>query len=131
VTPEAVSSDLSRTAATVQAIRRLAPRHVDRNVLGELIGEVVVENARELGVVFGLSHNTIRQSWRPAGLPGAVGEFNVVDVLCWRLEYEEKLRKGSDADEPLDVTTVEQRLDAAIERRLGRFERGLRKAVAK
>ena len=129
MTTEAVPRDLSRTAATVQAIRRLAPNFIDRNLLAELVGEVIVENSRELGVVFGLSHNTIRQSWRPAGLPGTPGEFNVVDVLCWRLEYERRLRDGADQPEAIDVAKVEQTLAEVIDRRLAKFERGLRKAV--
>lgn len=37
---------------------------------------------------FGVSPNTVKQSWRSNGMPGEGGKWPLADILLWRLEYE-------------------------------------------
>jgi hypothetical protein len=112
-----------------EAIRALRPTSADHDAIAALVGDATVDSLPGVAAAFGVAHNTVKQSWRPAGMPGS-GTYNLSEVLAWRIEYDARLR-GYGNEPPLDVKTVEERLDEAIERRLGRFERGLRKAVAK
>lgn len=111
-----------------QMIRSLMPVHADGAAIEGLIGDETVDSLPAVAAAFGIAHNTVKQSWRPAGMPGEPGAYSLAAVLAWRIEYDAKLR-GYGKEPPIDVKTVEERLDEAIDRRLAKFERGLRKAV--
>jgi hypothetical protein len=104
------------------------PGHVDEEAIAVLVGDATVDSLPAVAQAFGMSHNTIKQSWRPAGMPGN-GSYNLAEVLAWRIEHDARLR-GYGSEPPIDVKTVEERLDEAIEKRLAKFEKSLRKAVS-
>lgn len=111
-----------------EMIRALMPVHVDGAAIEGLIGDETVESLPEVARAFGVAPNTVKQSWRPSGMPGEPGAYSLAAVLAWRIDYDAKLR-GYGKEPPVDMKTVEERLDEAIDRRLAKFERGLRKAV--
>jgi hypothetical protein len=63
-------------------------------------------------------------------MPGDPGSYSLAAVLAWRIEHDAKLR-GYGNERPIDLKTVEECLDEVIERRLAKFEKSIRKAVAK
>ena len=113
-----------------QAIRALMPIHADEEAIAALVGGATVDSLPAVAQAFGISPNTVKQSWRPAGMPGEPGSYSLAGVLMWRIEHDSRLR-GYGNEPPLDIKTVEERLDDVIDRRLAKFEKSLRKAVAK
>ena len=131
---EARYPQLEQLAARCQALRNLHPAGCTRERIETLIGgDVVVGSLNEVAFVIGQSANTIKNSWRGVGMPGAAGDYHLAEILSWRFSYESKWRgRGvpTESEENL-INSVDERLAEAIDRRLESFERELKKQLAK
>jgi hypothetical protein len=77
------------------------------NEIADLLGHVVVQTLPQVAQAFGLSANTINQSWRQAGMPGTSGQWDLCDILAWRLARdfeaaEKKRAKPQESTEALE-----------------------------
>src|SRR5690606_1550714 len=55
-----------------------------------LVGDRIVATQNEVAYEFGISPNTVKQSWRSAGMPGENGRYRLAEIVKWRLEHEAK-----------------------------------------
>lgn len=100
-----------------ETLMRSQPATVDPKTIKRLIGNATVPSMPEVARAFGISCNTVRQSWRPSGMPGEPGSFSLADIAVWRLKYLQEI--GPKIKAGGNVTIL--RLDA-IEKRLAALE---------
>ncbi|MAT71282.1 MAG: hypothetical protein CMJ58_17360 [Planctomycetaceae bacterium] len=62
----------------------------DLEQIRELCGPPV-RTLREAAEALGVKPATLRQNWRDAGMPGRQGQWDVGEILVWRIEYEREL----------------------------------------
>lgn len=92
---------------TAGLLLRLKPGRLDERAIRSLVGDVIAKTHAAVGREFGLSANTIKQSWAPQGMPGEQGNYPIAEILIWRLDYEAKVDRGRSqyadlADQQLD-----------------------------
>jgi hypothetical protein len=78
------------TAGVCGALLRLLssrPPSIDEAVIRRIVGDRSVRTIADVGREFGLAANTIKQSWRPQGMPGGHGKYHLATILAWRLKY--------------------------------------------
>src|SRR5690606_32425576 len=73
------------------AIMALNPSRIALEPLLALLGDRTVGTMNEVAAEFGMSPNTVKQSWRSAGMPGEQGCYRLAEIVKWRLEHEAKL----------------------------------------
>jgi hypothetical protein len=100
-----------------QVILRDKTREATLRSIKSAVGNEVVGTLPEVGRAFGVAANTVKQSWKPSGMPGTHGDYRLADILIWRLQYEANIRPKARAAASKTV----QRLNA-IERRLDALE---------
>lgn len=83
------------------ALLRLRPGSVTTDLVRSIIGDGKAASYSELAREFGVAANTIKQSWRPAGMPGEQGNYSLAEILAWRLNYETTLSNGANRFESL------------------------------
>jgi hypothetical protein len=66
---------------------RLEPGKIDEAAIKKHFGNRSVKTLAEVSREFGQSANTIKQSWRPEGMPGTNGKYVIAAILIWRLKY--------------------------------------------
>lgn len=80
------------------------PKVLDESKLQSLIGGWTVDTQNAVARVFGVSPNTIKQSWMSAGMPGRQGRWNVLDIFAWRVRHEQALdAKRNNTPTPTDA----------------------------
>src|SRR5690606_11761654 len=77
------------TPYACDGVRRIAGAEVImRDILAYLIGgEHVAANLGHIAAYFGVGLSTVK-AWRQMGMPGVSGNYNLVDVLVWRIEKD-------------------------------------------
>ena len=103
-----------------ETLMRSQPATVDPKVIKQLVGAATVESMPAVARAFGLAANTIRQSWKPAGMPGEPGNYSLAAIVVWRLQYEQRLAAKVEAAKTGKNTTA-VRL-SSIEKRLAALE---------
>lgn len=89
------------------------PKVLDETKLAPLIGGWTVDTQNAVARVFGVSPNTIKQSWMSAGMPGRQGRWNVLDIFAWRVRHEQAIdAKRSQSPTPTDAETRQAMADA-------------------
>lgn len=68
------------------ALLRLREDLHDRRAIAAIVYGTV-STLEEVARAFGVSSNTVKQSWRPQGMPGKSGAYKLTDIAAWRLEY--------------------------------------------
>lgn len=68
-------------------ILRAGVRIINEPDLRAVVGTKICRTLSEVAREFGVSHNTIKTSWRPEGMPGKQGRYPLLEILLWRLRY--------------------------------------------
>lgn len=98
---------------------RLRPSVIDRDALREWFGGQTVGTYAALGREFGVEDATIRQSWVPAGMPGAGSrEYDLAEVGAWRLEHLDRIESKQRTVQELNERELKRRTDEAEARKL-------------
>lgn len=104
---------------------------IDEQQLRDCLGRQVARSHAELARIFGVSANTIRQSWVPAGMPGKSPNFDVIAIMVWRAKYEADLRRRqpgttarSQATELRELEIESKRLTLQRQQRIAAMEDG-------
>lgn len=66
---------------------------LDPSKLRSIVGAVTVRTLDQVAAAFDVSPNTVKQSWRSAGMPGSPGRWPLLAILEWRIEHEAKNAK--------------------------------------
>lgn len=110
---------------------RLEPGKIDEAAIKKHLGNRSVKTLADVGREFGQSANTIKQSWRPEGMPGTNGRYVLAAILIWRLKYLAELAErqpGSSAKsqtvELKDLEIRERMLDLKVKERRDLFAEG-------
>lgn len=105
--------------------------NLDEQKLRACLGRRVARSHAELARIFGVSANTIRQSWVPAGMPGKSPNFDAIAIAVWREGYEADLRHRqpglsarSQAAELRELEIEDKRLDLQRKQRRAAIEEG-------
>lgn len=135
VAPKKVNKEKRLTAADIKGICKslidLSPQKPDPESIRALVGDYTFKTLPEVAAAFGVSANTVGQSWRQNGLPGQQGNYPAVDVLLWRLERNlaEQERYNLTGDEIAkrlkQIELNEAELALASQIRKDELERGL------
>ena len=64
---------------------KLRPNRIDEEMVAALVGSEVVSTQAAVAREFGLAANTVKQSWATAGMPGENGNYDVAEILIWRI----------------------------------------------
>lgn len=72
------------------AILWLSPSRPDAAVIRKLVGKRNLRTLDGVAAEFGVSPNTVKQSWRSAGMPGGRAKYSAAAILLWRIEHEER-----------------------------------------
>lgn len=88
------------SARPCKALLSLRPSKIDVDSIRTLVGRGSVATHAAIAREFGLSANTVKQSWAPEGMPGEHGKYPLAEIVAWRLRYLAELdeRKCSVAD---------------------------------
>lgn len=90
----AVATKNEIDAAIAGKLLRLKPSRVDEDAIRSIVGLRVVDTLDAVAADFELSPNTIKQSWRSAGMPGESRRYDIAEILLWRLKYEASVDRG-------------------------------------
>lgn len=105
-----------------ELLLRLRPSNIDREALDEWFGGEWVETQNEVAREFGLSPNTIKQSWASEGMPGAgngrSSRYELAAVAEWRLRHLEKVESRQRSVQELNERELKRRTDEAEARKL-------------
>lgn len=87
-------------AKPCEALLKLRPAKIDADLIRSIVGRGVVATHAAVAREFGLSANTIKQSWAPEGMPGEQGKYPLAEIVVWRLRYLAEIegRKSTAAD---------------------------------
>ena len=102
-----------------ELILRLKPQASEPEGLKRLVGGEVVDTMAAVGARFGVTANTVKQSWRHAGMPGESGRYPLAEILIWKLAHDAKNAAGNSARPNSQATST--RL-VSIEKRLAKLE---------
>lgn len=67
------------------------PQKIDEERILKAIGDWTVGSHASVARAFGVSPNTIKQSWAAAGMPGRLGCYKLGPIFVWRARYEREL----------------------------------------
>ena len=67
------------------------PQKIDEERILKAIGDWTVGSHASIARAFGVSPNTIKQSWAAAGMPGRLGCYKLGPIFVWRARYEREL----------------------------------------
>ena len=105
-----------------EQLLRSQPANVDPMAIKRLVGNAKAESMPEVARAFGVAANTVRQSWRPSGMPGSPGNYSLADIAIWRLRYQQEIRpkvKSGGSATVLRLDAIEKRL-AALEEQVNK-----------
>jgi hypothetical protein len=90
----------AKSAQPCEVLLKLRPAKIDADLIRLIVGRGVVATHAAVAREFGLSVNTIKQSWASEGMPGEKGKYPLAEIVVWRLRYLVELegRKSSAAD---------------------------------
>ena len=54
-----------------------------------VVGHKTYKTLREVAHAFGVTFATVKATWRPAGMPGAEGKYELAAILFWKLSRAE------------------------------------------
>lgn len=96
----AIPVPANATARPCEALLKLRPARIDREMIAAIVGVEVVPTQAAVAREFGLAANTVKQSWATAGMPGEQGRYSLAEIAAWRLQYLAELegRKQTAAD---------------------------------
>jgi len=93
----------------------------------------IVATQREVARAFGVSYHTIRADWRPRGMPGQTGRYDLQEIAAWKKENVEEPPQDVAFDPTLggtEATPEQQWAQGWLERRR-RAEAELKEEQAK
>ena len=96
-------------------IRALKPGAIDATLIRGLVGDRAAKSLPEVARAFGFAHSTVKNHWRPAGMPGRPGCYPLADVLVWWLERD-RARRGGGASDPVALRKARALADDAVAR---------------
>lgn len=67
------------------------PQEIDAARILEVIGGWTVGSHAAVARAFGVSANTVKQSWAPVGMPGRPGSYKIGEIFVWRVTYERQV----------------------------------------
>lgn len=67
------------------------PQKIDEDRILKAIGDWTVGSHASVARAFGVSPNTIKQSWAASGMPGRLGCYKLGPIFVWRARYEREL----------------------------------------
>lgn len=88
---------------------KLKPAIIDEPSIRAVLGDRCCRTLPEVAREFGVAHNTVRQSWRPEGMPGEPGRWRLADIVLWRLRYERSLDEKRQSFTKIEGSDVERR----------------------
>lgn len=87
----------AQVTAFCRTILKLAPQKPDIEALRELFCDFAWPTLSAVAKSFGVSANTVNQSWRNNGLPGKPGEWPAVEIVVWLIERNRREAARDDA----------------------------------
>lgn len=93
-------------ADVVQGFTASAPQAVDTAALRKMTGDARLRTLPEVAATFGVSANTVGQSWRQNEMPGEPSNYSVAAILEWWIQRSR--RDASRTGKPLDP--IDERL---------------------
>lgn len=67
------------------------PTQIDEARIRDAIGGWTVGTHASVARAFGISPNTVKQSWASAGMPGRPGAYKLGEIFVWRARHERDL----------------------------------------
>lgn len=107
-TPAAKKKEPARKtgAAFLLALRG----HVDS--IRELVGSVELKTLKEVADAFDVSQETVKTGWRPMGMPGQAGSYDLAEVIAWKIgrQLRAEGRASVQGEEEVSVALDRKRL---------------------
>ena len=95
--------------ATVAAIEAMQPAVATIDGLRAILGRVTLRTLPEIASLFGVQANTVKQSWRQAGMPGETNRYDLAEVLAWKLARDQR----NDQQQQSSVNDLNRKLKEA------------------
>jgi phage terminase Nu1 subunit (DNA packaging protein) len=114
-------TSIETATAVCQVLLATEPMLVNESVIRAAIGDAVVATLPAVADVFGVSPNTVKQSWRQGGMPGAAKSYPIADIAIWYLQ-----RQVANAEQRVTSTSDFNKQLADIELRKAEADTRLR-----
>lgn len=67
-------------------------QRLDADQVISILGDPAVESLDEVAQAFGVSPNTVKQSWRSGGMPGRPNAWPLAQILVWKEGHDRSVR---------------------------------------
>lgn len=92
-----------RLSAVCPILLTLPAHLVDIEAFAALFGDFKWRTLPEVARAFGISPNTVSQSWRQSGMPGVAGNYHAAAIVRWVLQRNAKAAvKAADRGDDLE-----------------------------